>query len=70
MLFRETQDQWHVFIQDAILEKCSEKGAAIVHISVDKTSNEVSVGLFPHVFYLINLKSGVVIMLSVLLTNK
>ncbi|CAB4002052.1 inner nuclear membrane Man1-like, partial [Paramuricea clavata] len=36
----ETQDQWHVFIQDAILEKCTEKEAAIVHISVDKASNE------------------------------
>ena len=40
--FRETRNQWHVFIQDAILEKCNEKEAAIVHISVDKASNEVS----------------------------
>ena len=42
MSFRETQNQWHVFIQDAILEKCNEKEAAIVHISVDEASNEVS----------------------------
>ena len=45
--FRETQNQWHVFIQDAILEKCNEKGAAIVHISVDKASNEASKQLAP-----------------------
>ena len=44
MSFRETQNQWHVFIQDAILEKCNEKDAAIVHISVDKASNEVGRG--------------------------
>ena len=47
---RETQNQWHVFIQDAILEKCNEKGAAIVHISVDKASNEVSKQLAPPPF--------------------
>ena len=29
-------------IQDAILEKCIENGASVVHIAVDKSSSEVS----------------------------
>ena len=28
-------------IQDAILEKCIENGAGVVHIAVDKSSSEV-----------------------------
>ena len=43
MLFcSETDDNWHVMIQDAILEKCIENGADVVHIAVDKSSSEVS----------------------------
>ena len=42
VLFRETHEHWHIFIEDAILEKCNEKGADIVHIAVDQSSNEVS----------------------------
>jgi len=38
----ETDDNWHVMIQDAILEKCIENGADVVHIAVDKSSSEVS----------------------------
>jgi len=34
-------DRWHVIIQDAILEKCIDAGASIVHIAVDKSSSEV-----------------------------
>ena len=37
----ETDDSWHVMIQDAILEKCIENGAGVVHIAVDKSSSEV-----------------------------
>lgn len=37
----ETEDGWHVMIQDAILEKCIENGAGVVHIAVDKSSSEV-----------------------------
>lgn len=36
----ETDDNWHVMIQDAILEKCIENGADVVHIAVDKSSSE------------------------------
>ncbi|XP_048589660.1 inner nuclear membrane protein Man1 isoform X2 [Nematostella vectensis] len=36
----EMEEGWHVLIQDAILEKCSDAGANIVHIAVDKSSNE------------------------------
>jgi len=36
----ETEDSWHVMIQDAILEKCIENGAGVVHIAVDKSSSE------------------------------
>ncbi|KAL9972027.1 hypothetical protein ACROYT_G018266 [Oculina patagonica] len=36
----ETEDGWHVMIQDAILEKCIENGAGVVHIAVDKSSSE------------------------------
>lgn len=39
----ETDDNWHVMIQDAILEKCIENGADVVHIAVDKSSSEVSI---------------------------
>lgn len=45
-LYRELEDLWHVIIQDAILEKCIDAGANIVHIAVDKSSSEVSF-LFP-----------------------
>ena len=38
----ETEDGWHVMIQDAILEKCIENGAGVVHIAVDKSSSEVN----------------------------
>ena len=38
----ETEDGWHVMIQDAILEKCIENGAGVVHIAVDKSSVEVN----------------------------
>ena len=37
----EMEDGWHVMIQDAILEKCIENGAGVVHIAVDKSSSEV-----------------------------
>ena len=40
--FSETEDSWHVMIQDAILEKCIENGAGVVHIAVDKSSSEVT----------------------------
>lgn len=36
----ETEDGWHVMIEDAILEKCIENGAGVVHIAVDKSSSE------------------------------
>ena len=42
----ETDDGWHVMIQDAILEKCIENGAGVVHIAVDKSSSEVTVKVF------------------------
>lgn len=46
----ETEDGWHVMIQDAILEKCIENGAGVVHIAVDKSSSEVHVYLiFIHI---------------------
>lgn len=32
-----------MMIQDAILEKCIENGAGVVHIAVDKSSSEVTV---------------------------
>lgn len=38
--FREIGDQWHLAIQEAILEKCSDNDG-IVHIAVDKNSREV-----------------------------
>lgn len=37
--FREIGDQWHLAIQEAILEKCSDNDG-IVHIAVDKNSRE------------------------------
>ena len=40
-LFREVHESWHVMIQDAIVEKCNESGASVVHIAVDKSSSEV-----------------------------
>lgn len=39
--FREIGDQWHLAIQEAILEKCSDNDG-IVHIAVDKNSREVN----------------------------
>lgn len=42
LLCRELDDGWHVIIQDAILEKCNDAGANIVHISVDMSSSEVT----------------------------
>lgn len=39
-IFREIGDQWHLAIQEAILEKCSDNDG-IVHIAVDKNSREV-----------------------------
>lgn len=38
--FREIGDHWHLAIQEAILEKCSDN-EGIVHIAVDKNSREV-----------------------------
>lgn len=38
---REIGDQWHLAIQEAILEKCSDNDG-IVHIAVDKNSREVN----------------------------
>ena len=38
--FREYGDDWHVYIQDAVLEKCGPDHN-ILHIAVDKTSREV-----------------------------
>ena len=43
IIYSETEDGWHVMIQDAILEKCIENGAGVVHIAVDKSSSEVTV---------------------------
>ena len=40
--FRECDAEWHVRIQDAILEKCPND-SGIVHIAVDKSSREVSI---------------------------
>ena len=40
-LHRECDAEWHVRIQDAILEKCPND-SGIVHIAVDKNSREVS----------------------------
>ncbi|CAH3045951.1 unnamed protein product [Pocillopora meandrina] len=37
----ETEDGRHVMIEDAILEKCIENGAGVVHIAVEKSSSEV-----------------------------
>ena len=42
-LLSELEENWHVFIQDAILEKCIDAGANIVHIAVDKSSSEVTI---------------------------
>ena len=39
-VFSEYGEDWHVHIQDAILEKCG-RDHGIVHIAVDKTSKEV-----------------------------
>ena len=39
----EWEENWHVRIQDAILEKCGDEHG-IVHIAVDKSSKEVSYG--------------------------
>lgn len=41
-MHREIGDHWHLAIQEAILEKCSDNDG-IVHIAVDKNSREVSV---------------------------
>lgn len=39
MLFsREVEENWHVAIEDAILEQCKESD--VVHISVEKSSKE------------------------------
>lgn len=38
---REIGDHWHLAIQEAILEKCSDNDG-IVHIAVDRNSREVS----------------------------
>ncbi|TKC51575.1 hypothetical protein EI555_012501 [Monodon monoceros] len=40
---REIGDQWHLAIQEAILEKCSDNDG-IVHIAVDKNSRETYLG--------------------------
>ena len=37
---RECEEDWHVRIQDAILEKCPRE-SGILHIAVDKNSKEV-----------------------------
>lgn len=42
LLNREVGENWHLAIQEAILEKCSDNDG-IVHIAVDKNSREVSV---------------------------
>ena len=34
-------------IEDAILEKCIENGAGVVHIAVDKSSSEVQYIFLP-----------------------
>ncbi|CAH1785017.1 unnamed protein product [Owenia fusiformis] len=36
----EYEDNWHIRIQDAILDKCEQNKCDIVHIAVDKTSKE------------------------------
>lgn len=41
VLLREIGDHWHLAIQEAILEKCSDNDG-IVHIAVDKNSREVN----------------------------
>ena len=41
ILFRECEEDWHVRIQDAILEKCPPD-SGILHVAVDKNSKEVS----------------------------
>lgn len=38
-MHREIGDHWHLAIQEAILEKCSDNDG-IVHIAVDKNSRE------------------------------
>lgn len=38
--FRETEPDWHLDIQDDVLEECNKYGN-VVHIYVDKTSSEV-----------------------------
>lgn len=42
VLNREEGENWHLAIQEAILEKCSDNDG-IVHIAVDKNSREVCV---------------------------
>jgi len=39
--YRETEPDWHLDIQDDVLEECNKYGN-VVHIYVDKTSSEVS----------------------------
>ena len=39
---RETEPDWHLDIQDDVLEECNKYGN-VVHIYVDKTSSEVSI---------------------------
>ena len=41
VFFRESGSNWHVTIQDAILERCGENNG-IVHIAVDNSSREAS----------------------------
>lgn len=40
LFVREVGENWHLAIQEAILEKCSDNDG-IVHIAVDKNSREV-----------------------------
>lgn len=41
-IYRETEPDWHLDIQDDVLEECNKYGN-VVHIYVDKTSSEVSI---------------------------
>lgn len=50
LFVREVGENWHLAIQEAILEKCSDNDG-IVHIAVDKNSREVG--------FLCSLLSGV-----------
>ena len=40
--FSEYGEDWHVYIQDAILEKCG-LNHGVIHIAVDKNSKEVRI---------------------------